>query len=580
VQENLNKLYGKHRQLILYGLIGLIGATIDFILYIILYRSLGVPPVIASFLSVSAGIVNNFIINSRHNFKVNDRLWYRFVNFYAIGIGGAILSSVLILILFNGLEIDATVAKLITIIPVVLLQFVLNKKLSFRKLGDATSKNYSIFRLIKSHSLFLLVVFVFLFSSLMFVKNIPPTGVKGAPDENAHMEFNVEFILGEKRLPVSGVDDLNAYENCRDNKFGKIPCLYSYTAYPGANYVFSSLFAWTLHEVLDLSILTGARLASVFWGLIFLSMIYLTSRRITHNNRISAAITASVGLIPQVIFTSSYVNQDAHSLAIGGIVIYAFTRFLQKPDRTSLIIAGIAFGGLLPLSKYNYFIFIPFVAAILFYALYKKILSKKHLLQLVLFSLVSFLLLAGFWYIRNIILYSDPLGQSFVVERMSDFHKPGISHDITSFETYKLYALDNTFFDRLFHSFFVAFGYMAFYLKEFTYSNIQILLFSAVFVSLYISSNLKKAARYKATLVLLGLTLFLFGSITLAYYNSTTYDFQPQGRYIFPILPAIALAAAYLYRISTNFKYPILILLFTTLYTFILSIEVFIRNYL
>jgi len=122
----------KNRNFILYVIIGLSGATIDFLTYLVLHLIFNVQPAIASFISVSFGIINNFLINSRHNFKVDDRLWFRFINFYTIGLGGALLSALLIFYMYNLLGIDATIAKLLTIPPVVLLQYFLNVKFSFK----------------------------------------------------------------------------------------------------------------------------------------------------------------------------------------------------------------------------------------------------------------------------------------------------------------------------------------------------------------------------------------------------------------------------------------------------------------
>lgn len=122
----------KNRNFILYVLIGLSGATIDFLAYLVLNKVLGIAPALASFLSVSLGIVNNFIINSRHNFRVNDRMWFRFANFYSIGLGGALLSVVLIFIMYNILGVDSVWAKVLTIPPVVLVQYFLNVKFSFK----------------------------------------------------------------------------------------------------------------------------------------------------------------------------------------------------------------------------------------------------------------------------------------------------------------------------------------------------------------------------------------------------------------------------------------------------------------
>ena len=130
VQKTI-ELLKQRRQFIIYGLIGLSGATLDFIGYLILYKYFNVPPPIASFASVTLGITNNYILNSRFNFKVSDNHLRRFVNFYSIGLLGAILSAVIIALLQIGL-VDPTIAKILTIPPIVLAQYILNKRISFK----------------------------------------------------------------------------------------------------------------------------------------------------------------------------------------------------------------------------------------------------------------------------------------------------------------------------------------------------------------------------------------------------------------------------------------------------------------
>lgn len=120
----------KHRNLLLYGIIGASGALIDLILYIILFK-LGIPPAIATFISVSFGIANNFFLNSKYNFQVTDHIFHRFINFYLTGVFGALLSALLIYSFVSGLNLDPILAKLLTIVPVVVLQFLINKKVTF-----------------------------------------------------------------------------------------------------------------------------------------------------------------------------------------------------------------------------------------------------------------------------------------------------------------------------------------------------------------------------------------------------------------------------------------------------------------
>ena len=131
VHHHTIRLGRKYQQLIVYGIIGVSGATLDVLGYLFLYKYLNVSPPIASFLSVTLGITNNFILNSKFNFKVNDSLLQRFISFYSIGLAGA-LASALLIALLQYLGMDPTIAKLLTIPPIVLGQYFLNKRISFK----------------------------------------------------------------------------------------------------------------------------------------------------------------------------------------------------------------------------------------------------------------------------------------------------------------------------------------------------------------------------------------------------------------------------------------------------------------
>lgn len=122
------------RQLIVYGFIGVSGATLDILIYLLLYKEFGVYPPLASFLSVTIAITNNFILNAKFNFKVSDNLLKRFYSFYGIGLSGAVLSAIAIAAL-QAVDVGPTIAKLLTIPPIVVGQYILNKKISFKQAG-------------------------------------------------------------------------------------------------------------------------------------------------------------------------------------------------------------------------------------------------------------------------------------------------------------------------------------------------------------------------------------------------------------------------------------------------------------
>lgn len=113
-------------------MIGFTGATLDYIIYLILFNKLGVSPDIASFLSMSVSIVNNFIWNSKFNFKKTDNFKRRMISFYAVGIFGMILTSLVINITYYVFHFDANIVKLVMIPVIAVIQFILNKKISFK----------------------------------------------------------------------------------------------------------------------------------------------------------------------------------------------------------------------------------------------------------------------------------------------------------------------------------------------------------------------------------------------------------------------------------------------------------------
>ncbi|MDP4291379.1 MAG: GtrA family protein [Bacteroidota bacterium] len=126
-------LYNRFRQLILYGIIGGFCASLDFFIFYSLTTYLDVYYLIANVISVSAGITISFLLNRKYNFKVKDNALRRFMTFASIGLGGLLLSSVLLYFFFEILSLEKFLSKILSIILVVLLQFLLNKYITFKK---------------------------------------------------------------------------------------------------------------------------------------------------------------------------------------------------------------------------------------------------------------------------------------------------------------------------------------------------------------------------------------------------------------------------------------------------------------
>lgn len=133
MKDLIKRLYQKFRHLILYGLIGSSSALLDFLIFTLLTEVLGVYYLIANCISVTCGLTNSFILNRKYNFKVTDKTLKRAVMFFAVGYCGLALNSTLLYLFINYAHFDKPIAKLCAMAIEVLLQFIVNSLVTFKK---------------------------------------------------------------------------------------------------------------------------------------------------------------------------------------------------------------------------------------------------------------------------------------------------------------------------------------------------------------------------------------------------------------------------------------------------------------
>ena len=112
-----------------YGVIGVTGVAIDFIIFALLV-SAGMLPVIATTISTLAGITNNYTWNSLLNFRLKLS-GTRGAKFLTVGLIGLATSAGLLQLLIT-LGLDPITAKWLSIPIVVGGQFLANKFWTFR----------------------------------------------------------------------------------------------------------------------------------------------------------------------------------------------------------------------------------------------------------------------------------------------------------------------------------------------------------------------------------------------------------------------------------------------------------------
>jgi putative flippase GtrA len=119
------------REMLLYAVIGGSGVLLDYLLFLLLFNHFGMHHQLANALSTTAGITNNFVLNSLFNFRKTDRILVRFLRFYAVGIAGIVLTFLLLAVFSTWLGIDANLVKLASLPVVLLFQYTINKRWSF-----------------------------------------------------------------------------------------------------------------------------------------------------------------------------------------------------------------------------------------------------------------------------------------------------------------------------------------------------------------------------------------------------------------------------------------------------------------
>lgn len=128
----IKQLYSRFRNLILYGIIGGFCAGLDFGIYSGLCYWDIMPYLLANIISIHVGIFTSFVLNRSINFKVKDKVKTRFLSFYTVGLVGLGISTLMLWLMVDMAHWNEIVCKLVTIVVVALVQFLLNKHITFK----------------------------------------------------------------------------------------------------------------------------------------------------------------------------------------------------------------------------------------------------------------------------------------------------------------------------------------------------------------------------------------------------------------------------------------------------------------
>jgi putative flippase GtrA len=126
-------LLQQKKQFLLYCLIGGSGTALTCLSYALLVKYAGLGYQAANAIGYAAGTLLSFVLNVQFNFHVTDKIAFRLVIFFGVAFLGWLASASLLHLLVGQWRWNAYYAYMIVIVAVVLLQYNLNRLLSFRK---------------------------------------------------------------------------------------------------------------------------------------------------------------------------------------------------------------------------------------------------------------------------------------------------------------------------------------------------------------------------------------------------------------------------------------------------------------
>ena len=129
----MKKILLQNKQFLLYCVIGASGVGLHSLLYYILVKNELLPIQAAYAIGYASGTLLTFFLNAKFNFKTNDKISLRLLSFGTVAFIGWAISAIMLYLLVNKLGMNKIFSLFSTVFVSVLLQYNLNRLISFRK---------------------------------------------------------------------------------------------------------------------------------------------------------------------------------------------------------------------------------------------------------------------------------------------------------------------------------------------------------------------------------------------------------------------------------------------------------------
>ena len=373
-----------------------------------------------------------------------------------------------------------------------------------------------------------------------------------APDESGHFDLIVHLI-NTKSLPVQDIEQRNYAHHpplyyilaaipaslADVNDVSSMPQLKPEFHWPSiddpavASHKTAETFPYhgrvlAIHLSRAVSVLCGALTV-----ILTIAIGWLLFPRLQEVGLLAAVLVA---FNPQFLFTNGAVTNDGLVVAACTGVLWQLLRTLQRPERLrEWVFLGMWAAAAVLAKSVGLVVCGVVCLSWLIWSARRKTpaLSIKSGVAVGL----TFVLLAGWWFVRNQVLYGDPLGWQVYQQAWAEVLRVV---PLTVGELPSLY-------DTQFRSFWGVFGWMNVFPGNWLYTTARALMFGGVtgwIVALRIGETRSFANLQKGAVALFG-TYIILQEAFIVYQNTVHNTSHAQGRYLFPVIAPLMLLTAF-----------------------------------
>jgi len=343
------------------------------------------------------------------------------------------------------------------------------------------------------NALFILLVITTMVLGQLLIWNIPYTFPFGGPDELMHLSM-ADYI--SKHLSWPRWDSLEVVRN-------------DY----GVSYNAGGSIVYWLHG-LSYRLFGHHRI-----GAFLLLLLYLALTIVLYRKNILAGFLLLAGLFPQTLFIFSYVNSDSGTVVTAVLLGMSVGAFISGKANIKSFLMLFFFAGLAVTARQH--LWAIALITLIWAVIYKRKAIYQYDKKIWLWAVFIALIPASWWFITSFVANDgDILGVFTNAKSIVKFGKPDLLSTAIPWDDILLYD----FWYGTMTSLYAKWGWLRLGLHDYQYVFISGI---AVLIALLVYKNTEK----KIFLFFLGLLAANFGFMLL---YSVVYDYQPQGRYLFP----------------------------------------------